>query len=196
MCGVGLYGNISKKKSRNKEGEYYKHYFYYAYKHRLKMSRLKCIFSKQLKMETVNREVLTIISKIVGGPSFAVKLQEKISIQVDTSEIDKQLERYQSQKRKFLATKTSLITQIDDLDFEDRIYKQKNQDLNERLNTIYDRLEEVETLILESETRRNLILEGKMTADNVYKVLLNLDSLLAVMKRSTRSDYANYYLKK
>ncbi|MGT2736733.1 hypothetical protein ACVRXS_06140 [Streptococcus orisratti] len=160
------------------------------------MSGHKCTFSKQLKMETLNREVLTIISKIVSEPLFAEKLQEKINIQIDTAEIDKLLDKYYNQHRKYLSTKVSLMSQIDNLDYNDRHYKQKFQDLNERLNAIYDKLEEIDSLIVENEERKEVILKQKMTADNVYEILLKFETLLAVMEEVDKKRFCQLLLEK
>ncbi|WP_018375319.1 hypothetical protein [Streptococcus orisratti] len=147
-------------------------------------------------METLNREVLTIISKIVSEPLFAEKLQEKINIQIDTAEIDKLLDKYYNQHRKYLSTKVSLMSQIDNLDYNDRHYKQKFQDLNERLNAIYDKLEEIDSLIVENEERKEVILKQKMTADNVYEILLKFETLLAVMEEVDKKRFCQLLLEK
>ncbi|HFI0305815.1 TPA: recombinase family protein [Streptococcus suis] len=196
MCGAGIYGNFSRKKNKNKEGEYYKDYFYYSCKHRKMMDGHKCTFSKQIKMESLNHEVLTIISKIVSEPSFAKKLQEKIRVQVDTVEIDKSIEKYKSQLRKFNATKAKLMLQIDNLDCDERHYEQKYYDLNERLNTIYDKIDEIEELLTECEEKKSVILKDKMTADNVYNILLNFKSLLAVMEEVDKQRFCKLLIDK
>lgn len=98
----------------------------------------KCTFKKQLKIEHLDLEVLTIITKLVGTPSFAHKLEEKINVQIDTKKLDKLIAQYRSKHRQLNATKSRIINQIDSLDFEDRHYKQKYEDLNLRLDSIYD----------------------------------------------------------
>lgn len=45
-CGAGLYGNKSRKRNKNKEGEHYKDYYYYGCKHRQMMNGHKCTFNK------------------------------------------------------------------------------------------------------------------------------------------------------
>lgn len=156
----------------------------------------KCTFTKQIKMEALDREVLTIISKIVSEPSFAKKLQEKINIQIDTEEIDEILEQYEIQLRKYLSTKLSLMRQIDNLDYEDRHYNQKFQDLNERLDSIYDMIEEVESLIEENKERKEVIQREKMTAENVYSILLKFETLLAVMEDIDKKRFCQLLIEK
>lgn len=182
ICGAGLYGNKSRKKNKNKDGEHYKDYYYYACKHRKLMDGHKCNFSKQIRIELLDREVLAIISQIVSNPTFANRIEKKINIQTDTKEIDKVIEKYESKFRQLNATKINLINQIDTLDFEDRNYDSKYKDLNLRLDNTYDQIADIEDLIQENENKRELILKDKMTSDNVYKILVNFDTLLSVMK--------------
>ncbi|MGT2910771.1 recombinase family protein [Streptococcus cameli] len=181
-CGAGLYGNKSTKKKKDKSGEYYKDYIYYACKHRQLMDGHKCTFKKQLKVEHLDMEVLNIITKLVGTPFFARKLEEKINVQIDTKELDKLIAQYGNKHRQLNAAKSRIMAQIDSLDFEDRHYEQKYKDLNLRLDSIYDQIEEIEALIIENENKREVILKEKMTSDNVYKVLMNFESLLKVME--------------
>ncbi|HEM6420131.1 TPA: recombinase family protein [Streptococcus suis] len=182
LCNAGLYGNKSIKRNKNKKDEYYKNYYYYACKHRNHVDGHKCTFNKQLKTGNLDHEVLSIISKLVSRPGFARKLQEKINIQVDTSRIDSEIEQYKSLFRQLNATKMNLIQQIDSLNFEDPHFHQKSIDLDMRLNTIYDKLADVETLIETSESKREVILKDKMTADNIYKILVNFASFMDVME--------------
>ena len=144
----------------------------------------------------VLQKCLTRSSKIVSEPSFAKKLQDKINIQIDTEEIDKILEKYEAQQRKYLSTKLSLMRQIDNLDYDDRHYNQKFQDLNERLNNIYDVLEEIDSLIEESRERKEVIQREKMTAENVYNILLKFETLLAVMEEVDKKRFCQLLIEK
>ncbi len=76
----------------------------------------------------------------------------------------------------------NLIQQIDSLNFEDPHFQQKSIDLDMRLNTIYDKIADVEILIETSESKREVILKDKMTADNIYKILVNFASFMDVME--------------
>lgn len=178
-CGAGLYGNKSRK--RKKTGEHYKDYYYYACKHREKMNGHKCTFSKQIKTELIEKDIATIINKIISNPILAKKIQEKINIQIDTKEIDEVINKHLAKIRQLIATKASLINQIDSLNFEDKHYDRKYTDLNLRLDAIYDQLEYAEMQLNDSRKRKEAILEEKITSDNIYKILVNFNSLYTVL---------------
>ena len=194
VCGAGLYGNKSRKRKNN--GEHYKDYYYYSCKHRQLMNGYKCNFSKQIKADAIDSEVATIITKIISNPSFAKKLEEKINIQIDTDEIDKIIDKHMAKERQLLGTKASLINQIDSLDFEDKHYERKFEDLNLRLDAIYDQLDYVELQISDSRKRKEAILEEKITSDNIYKILINFQKLYSVLSDVDKKRLFNQLIEK
>ncbi|PMC82388.1 recombinase family protein [Anaerococcus hydrogenalis] len=194
VCGAGLYGNKSRKRKNN--GEHYKDYYYYSCKHRQLMNGYKCNFSKQIKADAIDSEVATIITKIISNPSFAKKLEEKINIQIDTDEIDKIIDKHMAKERQLLGTKASLINQIDSLDFEDKHYERKFEDLNLRLDAIYDQLDYVELQISDSRKRKEAILEEKITSDNIYKILINFHKLYSVLSDVDKKRLFNQLIEK
>ena len=180
-CGAGLYGNKSRKRNKNKEGEHYKDYYYYGCKHRQMMNGHKCTFNKQIRAELIEKEVETIITQVVSNPTFAKKIEEKINIQIYTKEIDEVINKHLEKIRQLTGTKASLINQIDSLNFEDKHYDRKYTDLNLRLDAIYDQLEYAEMQLNDSRKRKEAILEEKITSDNIYKILVNFNSLYTVL---------------
>ena len=180
-CGAGLYGNKSRKRNKNKEGEHYKDYYYYGCKHRQMMNGHTCTFNKQIRAELIEKEVETIITQIVSNPTFAKKIEEKINIQIDTKEIDEVINKHLAKIRQLTGTKASLINQIDSLNFEEKHYDRKYTDLNLRLDAIYDQLEYAEMQLNDIRKRKEAILEEKITSDNIYKILVNFNSLYTVL---------------
>lgn len=182
VCGASLYGNKSIKKNKNKKGELYKEYRYYACKHRKLMDGYKCNFNKQIKMEILDREVEQILVQLMRDSNLANKLKEKISIKTDTQELDEMIGQYEQKYRVLNGTKASIINQIDTLDYEDKHYQRKFEDLNIRLNNTYDQIEEIEGLIREYQDRKDTVLEKKLTTDNIYTILINFNRLYSVLK--------------
>lgn len=181
ICGAGLYGNKSTKKNKNKKGELYKEYRYYACKHRKLMDGYKCTFNRQIKIEILDREVEQILVQLMRDSNLANKLKEKISIKTDTQEFDEMIGQYEQKYRVLNGTKASIINQIDSLDYEDKHYQRKFEDLNIRLNNTYDQIEEIEALIKEYQDRKESVLEKKITTDNVYTILVNFNRLFSVL---------------
>ena len=87
-------------------------------------------------------------------------MKEKINMKVDTSKIEKE---------------------IDNLDVDDKHYKRRKQDLDDRLYRMYDKIEELESLLINAKAKKQIIEAEKLIGDNIYKVLIYFDKLYNVM---------------
>ncbi len=178
LCGAGMYGN---KSIKNRNGVHYKDYYYYGCKHRTALKGHACTYRKQIQEEKIDGAVAEIISKLISNPKFAAMMQEKINMEVDTTQIDKELENYQKQLGQYIGTKRSLEKQIDGLAINDRHYDRKLSDLQDRLDAMYDNIADEEEKLEECKAKKRAIESDKMTSDNIYKVLIYFDKLYAVM---------------
>lgn len=180
ICGAGMYGN---KSIKNKNGKHYKDYFYYSCKHRSPvLGHEKCTFRKQLHEEKINSAVAEIISKLVSNTKFADMMQKKINIKTDTGEVEKEIANLQKQLGQYIGTKRSLEKQMDSLDCEDRHYDRKLADLQDRLDMMYDKIDDIEHVLSECKDRKRAIEAEQLTSQNVYKILIYFDKLYAVME--------------
>ena len=179
ICGVGMFGNKCIKKK--KDGTKYKDFYYYGCKHRQMIRGHKCTFSKQIREELLDDAVAEVIIKLVSNPKFASMMQEKINMKVDTSAIENEIDNYQKELRKNHSTKFKLIEEIDNLDVDDKHYKRRKQDLDDRLYRMYDKIEELESLLIDAKAKKQTIEAEKLTGDNIYKVLIYFDKLYKVM---------------
>lgn len=161
VCGCGMYGN---KSIKNKNGKHYKDYCYYGCKHRRMLQGHSCTFNKQLQEEKLDHAVAEVISRLVSSPKFADIMQKKINMKVDTTEIEKEIANLQKQLGQYIGTKRSLEKQIDNLDIEDRHYDRKLSDLQDRLDKMYDNIDDMENSIAVCRDRIKAIEAEKLTA--------------------------------
>lgn len=66
---------------------------------------------------------------------------------------------------------------MDNLSVSDESYDKKYEDMQVRLDKLYDEIEEIETFIEAVETRLYNIKQEKISGDNVYQFLLFFDNL-------------------
>ena len=178
VCGAGMYGNKSIKR---KNGKHYKDYYFYGCKHRQLNRGHKCTYRKQLHEEKLNAAVAEVISKMVSNPKFASVMQSKINMKVDTKEIDAEIENYTKQHTKYIGTKRSLEKQIDNLDVCDKHYDRKLNDLQKRLDKMYDSIADTEDMLEEARTKKRTIESEKLTGENIYKLLIHFDKVYDTM---------------
>lgn len=159
----------------------YKDFFYYGCKHRTMTHGHKCDFKKQINEELLDSAVAEVIVKLVSNPKFAAMMQEKVSMKVDTSAIEQEISNYEKQLRQAYSTKSKLIEEIDSLDPDDRHYRRRKSDLDDRLYGMYDKIEELESLLIAARAKKQAIEAEKLTGDNIYKVLIYFDQLYGKM---------------
>ena len=66
---------------------------------------------------------------------------------------------------------------MDNLSVSDEYYDKKYEDMQVRLDKLYDEIEKIETFIEAVETRLYNIKQEKISGDNVYQFLLFFDNL-------------------
>ncbi|MDD3401100.1 MAG: recombinase family protein, partial [Eubacteriales bacterium] len=184
ICGAGMYSNVSIK--RKSDGTRYKDFFYYACKHRSMNRGHKCTYRKQIREELLDDAIIEVIVKLVSNPKFAAMMQQKINTQVDTTAIEQEIANYEKQLRQSYSTKGKLMDEIDSLDTDDKHYSRRKSDLNDRLYKIYDKIEELESQLIEARAKKSAIESEKVTGDNIYKVLIYFEKLYAVMNEDER----------
>ena len=184
ICGAGMYGNKSIK--YKKDGTKYKDFFYYGCKHRGMQRGHKCNYRKQIREELLDDAVAEVIVKLVSNPHFAAMMQEKINMKVDTTAIDQEITNYEKQLRQDYAIKSKLIEEIDNLNPDDRHYIRRKSDLDDRLYRMYDKIEELESQLIDARAKKTSIEAEKITGDNIYKVLIYFDKLYFAMNDMER----------
>ena len=184
VCGAGMYGNKSIK--RKKDGTKYKDFYYYGCKHRTMTRGHKCDYKKQIREELLDDAVAEVIAKLVSNPKFAAMMHEKIGSKVNTAAIDEELADYERQLRQYYAVKLKLVEEIDSLDPDGRHYIKRKADLDDRLYRMYDKIEDVETQLIETRAKKQAVEAEKLTGDNIYKVLICFEKLYAVMNEIER----------
>lgn len=174
-CGAGLYGNV--KRMKREDGTYYKSYFSYACKHRLNKDGHKCDYHKQWSEEKVDGAVAEIIKNLVNNPRFSDVIKTKINTKVDTSEAENELANVKKQLKQYIGTKDKIISQLDSLDVLDKNYDRKYDDLQKRLESMYNKIADAEDLESACLDKLDNIQKDKITGDNIYNYLRMFDSI-------------------
>ena len=192
VCGAGMYGNVNRK--RKADGTHYRDYFYYACKHRRTVDGHFCTYKKQWGEDRVNAAVAEVIRKLVQNPKFEEAIRARINARIDTDELEREAEAYRKQLRQVIGAKNKLAQQMDRLDVADPHYDRKYQDMQDRLNRFYDRIEETESSISEVESRIHSIWQQKISGDNVYQYLLYFDRLYERFTDAEKKEFLSSFV--
>ena len=73
--------------------------------------------------------------------------------------------------------KNKLTEQLDRLDVNDRHYDRKYQDMQDRLDRLYDKIGELEDSIADVNSRIQAAYGEQITAHDIYEILLDFDKM-------------------
>lgn len=192
VCGASMYGNVNRKKKP--DGTVYKDHFYYACKHRLELDGHKCDYHKQWNQTVINGAVEEVIKKLVANPEFENAIYRKIESNVDTARLEAELDAMKKQLQQYIGAKSKLASQMDSLDIFDKHYDKKYQDMQNRLDRLYDKIELAECNISEQEERIASIVQNRITRDKVYQFLLMYDIIYKTFTDAEKKRFLNTFI--
>ena len=188
-CGRNLYGNVSKAHSKDNKTRYY--YFCKSIKGQ---TGHECSFRLNIEQNEINQMVASIVSAMVHDPRFVDAIKEKIGSAVDTSELEQQADAIKAQLRQRLSTKSRLEHQMDTLDFNDPYYDRKALDLQRRYDEQYELIEDMETQLTEIQGQVDDIHQEKITADNIYHLLLAFDEVYNAATEVEQKEFMRAFI--
>ena len=190
-CGRNLYGNVSKAHSKDNKTRYY--YFCKSIKGQ---TGHECSFRLNIEQNEINQMVASIVSAMVHDPRFVDAIKEKIGSAVDTSELEHQADTIKAQLRQRLSTKSRLEHQMDTLDFNDPYYDRKALDLQRRYDEQYELIEDMETQLAEIQGQIDDIHQEKITADNIYHLLLAFDEVYNAATEVEQKEFMRAFIER
>lgn len=176
VCGSGLVGTVRRRKNK-KSGEY-KDDFYYKCLHRKKGDETNfCNFRLVLNQDEVNHQVEDIILDMVASPKFRDHMIRKLEEMVDVSSLEMEKSQIREQLRQVMGAKKKLTEMMERLDINDKHYDRKYQDMQDRMDILYDRISDLEDAIADIDARIRGAYGEKITTDQLYKILLSFDKM-------------------
>lgn len=193
-CGAGLYGSVNRK--RKKDGSFYRDYRYYACKHRLEYDGHKCTYKKQIHQDKVNDAVVEVIRHIVKNSQFDTAIKEKLEASVDLETYENEEKSVKAQIKQLTVAKDRLGNQIDRLDYSDKYYEQKYNDMQNRMDSLYDEIAEANSTLETLQMQINGIREQQISQQRVYEFLEMFDIMYDEFTEVEKKEFFNSFIKR
>ena len=177
MCGSSMYADIVQWK--NKDGKVMQKNKYQC-GHYAKSKFGQCQ-KNTISAEWIEGEVIAYTKLLVRNKQFAEEIQSKLGNKTDVTEIDKELDNYHKLIKKLEKSKSNLERDIDAIYDDDKYAERKRQDMNNRLNKIYEEIYDIEDRITDSEKKKEAAQQDVLTKENVFKMLLVFDKIFDKM---------------
>lgn len=170
VCGRNMIANVSRGKKK-KDGTRGKDTFAYTCKYSKKQFGPSCTFTRQFKQEYVDREVIEVISRAAHSAVFEERVREELDAAVDIEKLEADVERIGKALENNEAARRMLSRQLDALDASDRSYERKYEDMQSRLDRLYDEGADIEDALGEAEAKLEGAKEKQVTTERVYEML-------------------------
>ena len=194
VCGSGMAGTVRRRKNK-KTGEY-KDDFYYRCQHRKKIDEEHfCDFKPSLNQDELNGEVVQIIRDMVAMEKFRDFIQDKLHEKVDVSALEAEREQMKGKLLQVVGAKKKLVLMLDKLDVNDRHYERKYQDMQERLDNLYDRISELEEMLADAEEKISASCGEQITGKQIYQFLLEFDKIYRKMTDLEKKEFMRTFIK-
>ena len=194
LCGGGMSGTVQRRQNK-KTGEY-KDTFYYRCHHRKKVDGKICDYKPMLNQKVFNAEVEEFIRYMVAGDEFRRFVQEKLEEKVDVSALETEREQLQKQLKQVQGSKLKLIQMLDRLDTGDKHYTRKYQDMQDRLDNLYDKVAEFEEAMKDIDAKIGASYGKEITGKKLYEFLLDFDILYDKMTDMEKKEFMNTFIEK
>ena len=194
LCGGGMSGTVQRRQNK-KTGEY-KDTFYYRCHHRKKVDGKICDYKPMLNQKVFNAEVEEFIRYMVAGDEFRSFVQEKLEEKVDVSALETEREQLQKQLKQVQGSKLKLIQMLDRLDTGDKHYTRKYQDMQDRLDKLYDKVAEFEEAMKDIDAKIGASYGKEITGKKLYEFLLDFDILYDKMTDMEKKEFMNTFIEK
>ena len=184
-CGIGMSGMVYRYKNR-KTGEV-QDIFYYRCRHRKHSEDgRKCNFKTTFRQDKLNAEVEQIVLDMVRDKNFYAFI---------VSNLEAGRENLREQLRQVEEAKNKPTEQMDRLDVTDRHYDRKYQDMQNRLDSLYDLISDLEGSIASVSGKMSGANDEKITAENLCKILKNFDKLYSKISDFDKKLFYQSFIK-
>ena len=193
VCGAGMAGTVRRRKNK-KSGEY-KDDFYYRCQHRRKIDEEHfCDFKPSLNQNEINAEVEWFIRGMIADERFHEYIGERLQEKVDVSNLEEERDQLKGQLQQVVGAKNKLLVMLDTLDAGDKHYARKFQDMQDRLDNLYDRISGFENEIADVEEKIKAAYGRQISEKQLYQILQKFDILYAEISDIEKKEFMQLFI--
>lgn len=184
-CGGSMYA--SKYASVNKDGVYKEHWYYECSYHKSNRGK-PCDNKMKLVKPKIEPYIVEAIKRMVTNDDFIKYVKKYISDKLDNTGLENIKKDYERKLKEVKENKTSIEQQLDTMPLDVKHRERKIEDLNKRLDDLYDIMDELETNINSINVKLASSCYGKITEDKIMKSLEMFDKLYENMTEEEKKE--------
>ncbi len=188
VCGSGMIAIKNKSINKN-HGGYYKTLHYYRCVNSRKQNGRSCNFLRTYNQDKVDTAVLEMVSQLIITPSFGKSVEKHFNDKGSVNELKEQLRTSQKELYHQEQQRKKLGDVLDNLDFLSENYNEEYDRIQELIDGVYDKIEDLESCIRDTKRKLEKVEQGQEAAEQLKRLIGNIPALLAKMtceeKRNT-----------
>ena len=193
VCGGGLVGTV-RRRTDKKTGDSQVD-FYYRCMHRKKIDgEHDCNYKFSLNQNEMNHRVEEIVLDMVNDSRFAEFIRERLERKVDVTELEKEREQVRNQLRQLEGARQKLGESLDKLDVNDRHYDRKYNDMQERMDNLYDRISDAEDTIEDVNDKITAAYGAYITGQQLYRLLEHFSRVYDKMTDLEKKEFFQNFI--
>lgn len=193
VCGGGLVGTV-RRRTDKKTGDSQED-FYYRCLHRIKIDgEHNCNYKFSLNQNEMNHRVEEIVLDMVNDSRFAEFIRERLERKVDVTELEKEREQVRNQLRQLEGARQKLGESLDKLDVNDRHYDRKYNDMQERMDNLYDRISDAEDTIEDVNDKITAAYGAHITGQQLYRLLEHFSRVYDKMTDLEKKEFFQNFI--
>jgi site-specific DNA recombinase len=193
VCGGGLVGTV-RRRTDKKTGDSQED-FYYRCLHRIKIDgEHNCNYKFSLNQNEMNHRVEEIVLDMVNDSRFGEFIRERLERKVDVSELEKEREQVRNQLRQLEGARQKLGESLDKLDVNDRHYDRKYNDMQERMDNLYDRISDAEDIIEDVNDKITAAYGAHITGQQLYRLLEHFSRVYDKMTDLEKKEFFQNFI--
>ncbi|EUB16455.1 recombinase [Shuttleworthella sp. MSX8B] len=167
VCGRHMIANFTKGRTK-KDGTRGKDTYAYQCKYSKKAMGPSCTFKRQFRQEIVDSAVISAVKAVSRSKRFEERIRHELEESTDIKALEEELERMKKSLSDNESAIAMLSRQLDSLDASDRNYERKYDDMQRRLDSLYDANADKRDKLDEALAKEEAVRQGRLTADYVY----------------------------
>lgn len=194
VCDASLAGTVRRKKYPSGKVN---STFYYRCLHRRRIDDdQKCNFKPSLNQIETDAEVIGVIHDMVNDERFEAFIRSKLDAKVDVTSFEAEREGFRTQLIQATGAKDKLNQQLDRLDVTDRHYDRKYQDMQDRLDALYDRIADLEEKIDDVTDKITGAYDENITSKQLCTILLQFDEMFEEMTDLEKKEFLHNFIER
>ena len=153
-----------------------------------------CDFKPSLNQNEINAEVEWFIRGMIADERFHEYIGERLQEKVDVSNLEEEREQLKGQLQQVVGAKNKLLVMLDALDAGDKHYARKFQDMQDRLDNLYDRISGFENEIADVEEKIKAAYGRQISEKQLYQILQKFDILYAEMTDIEKKEFMQLFI--